>query len=227
MSFRFSKNIIKCQLSGKRDLKKVLSLGFLPPVNNYFSTGIRKKEEVFFPAEIFYSKSSKLIQLGTIVDKDIIFPKNYPYTSSTTKILRDNFKELYLECKKIIKPSEKDLIIDIGSNDGNLLSNFKKNHKVLGITPEKIGKIYPNNKPRTMSDEEKNRSNLGFIAQEVENSKNNNLDQPIDNIVNVNLDTGLYTLSYDKFVVPLVKAIQELKQETDNKINVLSKRIKK
>ena len=55
--------------------------------------------------------------------------------------MRDNFKELYLECKKIIKPSEKDLIIDIGSNDGNLLSNFKKNHKVLGITPEKIGKI--------------------------------------------------------------------------------------
>lgn len=128
-------------MSGIIDLKKVLSLGFLPPVNNYFSTGIRKKEEVFFPAEIFYSKSSKLIQLGTIVDKDIIFPKNYPYTSSTTKILRDNFKELYLECKKIIKPSEKDLIIDIGSNDGNLLSNFKKNHKVLGITPEKIGKI--------------------------------------------------------------------------------------
>ena len=140
MSFRFSKNIIKCQLSGKEILKGFI-FRFLPPVNNYFSTGIRKKEEVFFPAEIFYSKSSKLIQLGTIVDKDIIFPKNYPYTSSTTKILRDNFKELYLECKKIIKPSEKDLIIDIGSNDGNLLSNFKKNHKVLGITPEKIGKI--------------------------------------------------------------------------------------
>ena len=55
--------------------------------------------------------------------------------------MRDNFKELYLECKKIIKPSEKDLIIDIGSNDGNLLSNFKKNHKVLGITPEKLVKL--------------------------------------------------------------------------------------
>ena len=33
------------------------------------------------------------------------------------------------------------MIIDIGSNDGNLLNNFKKHHKVLGITPEKIGKI--------------------------------------------------------------------------------------
>src|SRR3989338_5594215 len=27
------------------------------------------------------------------------------------------------------------------NNDGNLLSNFKDNHKVLGITPEDIGKI--------------------------------------------------------------------------------------
>ena len=32
-------------------------------------------------------------------------------------------------------------MIDIGSNDGNLLSNFQNNHKVLGVTPEKIGKL--------------------------------------------------------------------------------------
>ena len=32
-------------------------------------------------------------------------------------------------------------IIDIGSNDGNLLSNFKDKYKVLGVTPENIGKI--------------------------------------------------------------------------------------
>ena len=37
--------------------------------------------------------------------------------------------------------SKNDLVIDIGSNDGNLLSNFKNNYKVLGITPEKIGKM--------------------------------------------------------------------------------------
>ena len=29
------------------------------------------------------------------------------------------------DCKKIINISSKDLIIDIGSNDGNLLNNFK------------------------------------------------------------------------------------------------------
>ena len=34
-----------------------------------------------------------------------------------------------------------DLVVDIGSNDGNLLSNFKNKHRVLGVTPELIGKI--------------------------------------------------------------------------------------
>ena len=77
----------------------------------------------FFPTELMYSKSSKLVQLGTIVNKEIIFPKEYPYTSSTTKILRDNFKELYDEVNELIKFSKNELIIDIGSNDGNLLNN--------------------------------------------------------------------------------------------------------
>ena len=85
MVIKNSKNIDICQISGKKDLKKVLSLGYLPAVNNYFSSNLRKNEESFFPAEIFYSRSSKLMQLGTIVNKNIIFPKHYPYTSSTTK----------------------------------------------------------------------------------------------------------------------------------------------
>ena len=81
------------------------------------------------------------MQLQNIVNKEIIFPKNYPYTSSTTKILRDNFKELSKECKNILNLNKNDLVVDIGSNDGNLLSNFKSNYRVVGVTPENIGKI--------------------------------------------------------------------------------------
>ena len=138
---RRSKTINRCQISKKKDLTKILSLGYLPPVNNYHAINNAQNEEIFFLTDLVYSKSSKLVQLKTIVDKEIIFPKSYPYTSSTTKILRENFKELYKECKKIIDLKKNDLIVDIGSNDGNLLSNFKKSHRVLGVTPEDIGKI--------------------------------------------------------------------------------------
>ena len=136
-----SKTINKCQISGASDLKTIISVGYLPPVNKLKKIGSLLTEDVFFPSELVYSKSSHLVQLSTIVDKEILFPKEYPYTSSTTKILRENFKELYVDCNKIINISKKDLVIDIGSNDGNLLNNFKNNHRVLGITPEKIGKI--------------------------------------------------------------------------------------
>ena len=136
-----SKTIDRCQISGVQDLKTVLSLGYLPPVNKLNKINSSLREDVFYPAELMFSPSSKLMQLNTIVDKEILFPKEYPYTSSTTKILRENFKELYKDCKKIVNISSNDLIIDIGSNDGNLLNNFKDNHRVLGITPENIGKI--------------------------------------------------------------------------------------
>ncbi len=137
----FSKPVTKCQISNSNKLKSLLFLGYLPPVNTLRKIGSTPKEEISFPAELLYCNKSKLAQLGCIVDKEILFPYSYPYTSSTTKILRENFSNLYKDTKKIIKLNKDDLIIDIGSNDGNLLNNFKSNHRVLGVTPEKIGRI--------------------------------------------------------------------------------------
>ena len=136
-----SKTIDRCQISGAKDLKTILSLGYLPPVNKLKKINSSLSEDMFFPAEMVFSSKSQLAQLTTLVNKEILFPKEYPYTSSTTKILRENFKELYKDCKKIVNISSRDLVIDIGSNDGNLLKNFKDHHRVLGITPEKIGRL--------------------------------------------------------------------------------------
>ena len=138
---KFSKVVTKCQISNSKKLESLIFLGYLPPVNTLRKIGSAFEEEISFPDELLYCKKSKLAQLGCIVDKEILFPYSYPYTSSTTKILRENFADLYKETKKIIYLRSKDLVIDIGSNDGNLLSNFKDSHKVLGVTPEKIGKL--------------------------------------------------------------------------------------
>ena len=131
----------KCQICDNPNLEPILFLGYLPPVNQMHELGEKPHEQPSYPAQILYCEKCHLVQLGLIVDAKILFPKEYPYTSSSTKILRENFAELYRECKTIVNLGKNDLVVDIGSNDGNLLSNFKDNHKVLGVTPEEIGKI--------------------------------------------------------------------------------------
>ena len=122
---KISKIIDKCQFSNKKDLIRVLSLGFLPGVNQMQKVGSYKNFEYFFPTNLVFSPSSKLFQIDNIVDKKILFPKSYPYTSSTTKILRENFKDLYFETNSLVNLEKKDLVVDIGSNDGNLLKDLK------------------------------------------------------------------------------------------------------
>src|SRR5271155_3168067 len=113
----------RCQICNSEQLESALFLGYLPPVNTMPEIGKRPKEEAAYPAELLYCRECTLAQLGLIVDPKILFPPEYPYSSGTTKILRENFKELYEECSQIV-PLEKDhLIIDIGSNDGTPLSN--------------------------------------------------------------------------------------------------------
>ena len=131
----------KCQICDFSPLETILFLGFLPPVNKMTKIGDPVTEQPSYPAQWLYCRRCHLVQLGLIVDPQILFPKDYPYTSSTTKVLRDNFAELYRECKRILKIGPDDLIVDIGSNDGNLLSNFKDRHRVLGITPEEVGRV--------------------------------------------------------------------------------------
>ena len=110
-------------------------------MNRMNPIGEKPHEQASYPAQLLYCPECHLVQIGLVVDPMVIFPAEYPYTSSTTKILRDNFAELYQECTNLVDMSADDLVVDIGSNDGNLLSNFKDDHRVLGITPEEIGKL--------------------------------------------------------------------------------------
>ncbi len=132
----------RCQVCGSTDLKSILFLGYLPPVNQMRPIGQVPHEQPAYPAELLCCQNCQLVQIGLIVDPNILFPPEYPYTSGTTRILRDNFAEMYEECKTIIPLRSEDLVIDIGSNDGTLLSNFQNGgHRVQGIEPTQRGEI--------------------------------------------------------------------------------------
>ena len=212
---KLSKTNQKCQFSNKKDLKLIISLGYLPPVNEFLKINSINSQSVFFPTNLVYSQSSKLVQLSTIVNKSIVFPKSYPYTSSTTKILRDNFAELFNECKKLINFNSKDLIVDIGSNDGNLLSNFKQIRR-LGVTPENIGKLaIKKGIPTLLRYFDKNTANLiqkKYGKAKIITATNvfahiDNITELMNNVLKVLKNDGVF-VTESHYLMPLIKDLQ-------------------
>ncbi len=134
-----SRIINKCQICDSKQFKDILDLGYLPSVNDFQEIKNDQEEQIFFPSKLIQCQSCKLVQLSCIVDKEILFPSSYPYTSSTTRILRENFSQLSQEVDELITLDKTKLVCDIGSNDGNLLTYFLEKSKVVGITPEDIG----------------------------------------------------------------------------------------
>ena len=131
-----------CQICGHAPLDDVLSLGYMPPVNQMVPIGQGPRQQPWFPTNLLHCRNCDLVQLGLAVDPVIIFPPEYPYTSGTTKLLRDNFADLHRESAALLGFGADDLVVDIGSNDGTLLSNFKNGgHRVLGIEPTDVGDI--------------------------------------------------------------------------------------
>jgi C-methyltransferase C-terminal domain/Methyltransferase domain/Putative zinc binding domain len=129
----------------------MLSLGFMPPVNQMVPIGEIPCQQPWFPTNLLFCSNCELVQLGLAVDPVIIFPPEYPYTSGMTRVLRENFAELYAESAKMLALKSGDLVVDIGSNDGTLLSNFKNgSHRVLGIEPTDVSQIAKRNDVPTL-----------------------------------------------------------------------------
>ena len=131
-----------CQVCGTKALESVLFLGYLPPVNQLPRVGERPREQPAYPAELMFCPTCTLVQLGLVVDPKILFPPEYPYTSGVTRILHENFADLARESAARLGLRSGDLVIDVGSNDGTLLSKFQaQGQKVQGIEPTDAGKI--------------------------------------------------------------------------------------
>ena len=216
MKKSYSRPVTKCQISNSKKLSSLIFLGYLPPVNTLRKIGSTPEEEISFPAELLYCNKSKLAQLGCIVDKEILFPYTYPYTSSTTKILRENFTNLYNDTKKIINLKKSDLVIDIGSNDGNLLSNFKSDHRVLGVTPEKIGKLAIKKGIPTIIDYFNNKISSKIVKKygKAKVITATNVFAHIDNINSIvksilkTLKTDGVFISESHYLLPLIRTVQ-------------------
>ncbi len=121
-----------CRICGHEKLEPVLDLGEQPWCNDYQPSNGRTCEK--YPlATVFCAKCSTL-QVQFTVPKEIMY-KNHTYLSGANTSMPAHFYEIAEKCYKKYNPSAR-FVVDIGSNDGTLLSQFQKLElEVLGVEP--------------------------------------------------------------------------------------------
>ena len=114
----------------------ILDLGTQPPANSFITQNELHSSESKFPLRLFWCHDCFLVQLLDIVDKEYLF-KNYLYMTSASKPIVEHFiqyaNEIYEE---FLQNENCPFVVEIGSNDGSLLAEFKKlGASILGIEP--------------------------------------------------------------------------------------------
>lgn len=125
----------QCRICGNPKMHPFLSLGSMPIPNGFLTKDELKKPEPKYPLGVYVCESCWLVQLTHVIPAEIMF-RNYLYIPSTSTTMMAHFKAMAEETITAYDVKQSDLVIDIGSNDGTLLSFFKNREiRVLGIDP--------------------------------------------------------------------------------------------
>ena len=111
-----------------------MTFGKMPIANGFLKKKYFKKE-YFFEMEVGFSKKVSLFQLNNHPKPKMMFNKNYPFFTGSSKGMINHFKNYAGWIKRNYLKKNYNLI-EIGSNDGTFLNNFKNSKiKTLGIEP--------------------------------------------------------------------------------------------
>lgn len=126
-----------CRICDGKKLTKVLSLGPTPLANAFLESHEARAAEVYYPLDAYLCRDCGLLQLLDVVSPEVLF-KDYVYVSSTSSAFVAHFRDFAEKAVERFSLNRKSLVVDIGSNDGILLTPFKgKGVRVLGIEPDK------------------------------------------------------------------------------------------
>jgi NDP-4-keto-2,6-dideoxyhexose 3-C-methyltransferase len=159
--------IKKCRICGNKNLVQIVDLG-LQALTGVFPKSQDKVESG--PLELVKctgEDSCDLVQLKHNYKLSKMYGENYGYRSGLNKSMVAHLRSIVKKVVKKVSLDDNDLVIDIASNDGTLLSAYQnKKLDLLGVDPtaEKFKKYYPSHV--------KYISNF-FSASIVESLKNN------------------------------------------------------
>lgn len=123
-----------CRSCGSKNLLKIVSLG-----KQYLSDFVKtNKKPKAFPLTIVVCKKCNLVQLDYNVPQKYLYTERYGYKSGINQTMQNELKGIALESlRKIKKSKEKIVAVDIGANDGTLLSFYPKSVHRISVEPIK------------------------------------------------------------------------------------------
>ena len=141
---------MNCKIT-KSVIEPFMSFGKMPIANGFLKKEEFKKE-FFFEMEVGFSEKCSLFQLKDHPTPKQMFNDKYPFFTGSSETMKLHFKKYSEFLKKnYIKNNSK--IIEIGSNDGTFLSNFKNsNLEYTGFEPSgNVAKLANNNGIKTIN----------------------------------------------------------------------------
>jgi len=122
---------------------KFTDLGFSPPSNAYLDANALSKKEIYYPLRTLVCENCWMVQTDDYASCEELFNNEYAYLSSASKSWLDHARKYSEIIIDQLKLNEKSFVVEIASNDGYLLKNFKdKKIPCLGIEPTKSTAIY-------------------------------------------------------------------------------------
>lgn len=123
-----------CRTCRSTNTYMFLSLGLHPPANAFLTERQRKRPAAAFPLDIYTCLDCGLIQVKNVIPAG--FFRNYVYIPSASDMMIDHFSNLAKELVRRFKLTHGSLVVDVGSNNGTFLRNFRASEiRIVGIEP--------------------------------------------------------------------------------------------
>ena len=125
------KQIEECRSCGNKELTTVFDIGDLK-INAFVEEP--NLDVGSAPLALVHCNECDLVQLTHTVREEDLY-KNYWYLSRLNKKIVDNLESITVDASYEVELHDNDIVVDIGANDGTLLSFYPDNVTRVGIDP--------------------------------------------------------------------------------------------
>ncbi len=123
-----------CRLCGFDKLVHVISIGE-QFINDFPDHPSQKGRNGKCPLDVVHCKNCDLFQLRHTAPQELLYSRHYWYKSGISETIKRDLKEIADVASKIVNLTTKDVVLDIGANDGTMLSNLAGKAITVGCEP--------------------------------------------------------------------------------------------